>query len=79
MTNDPCDVFSTVNIPVYYLLVLSTVVKLFINTNDCYLRHIDEHPSLSTILPSSHCYVPCLILSPQTVEQEPLINGNVHP
>lgn len=35
---------------------------------------LELHPSPSIVFPSSHCYEPATILSPQTVIQEPAGN-----
>jgi len=65
-----------VNIPVYYELF--DVGGMEPMDGD-YVWHVDEHPSSFCTLPSSHCYAPCFIPSPQIVEHEPFTNGDVHP
>lgn len=39
--------------------------------------HVAEQPSFAIVLPSSHCYVPATIPSPQIVEQVSFITGVV--
>ena len=39
--------------------------------------HVAEHPSFAIVFPSSHCYVPAMIPSPQIVEQVPFTTGVV--
>jgi hypothetical protein len=41
--------------------------------------HVDEHPSWSIVLLSSHYYMPLLKLSPHFVEQDPLEKGFIQP